>query len=600
MIVLTAAGPFLPFALAVLTGAGDPGAASAALAPPPGTAGVAVGQDEAGAPPGLVLVPAGRYEIGSSEELVAELIRRNRQVGPSYAGELGGKPVQLPGFRLMPTEVTNEQYAVFVRDTGHQPPEHWAGAEALAAASATFAEEQQQRISAALAEGRPAPTRLPFDRRQWWNRHWQETPWAVPAGLETTPVVFVDYADCTAYAEWAGLRLPTEFEFQAAARGRTEHQWPWGPEWNPKNAVCNSETRGEVRPAGSTGYVTEQGLHDLIGNVWEWTSSPFTPYDKYKPIKVELPAGRRTESVTFDAEFDANMRVLVGGSAGFDGDVSRAAVRRRSDRDQRADLLGFRCASSLQPGADAAAGVLTRLGGGLRPKLPLAPQSTVSCERWQSSPGTANLPGYAVIERHDALLAIPVERVEARNREALVTQTHREGPVGLALISTTVPILEPALEPGTYLLSWRAKGKDRREEEPEAEGGEGGEGGEPPTEGVRRSAQEEPVPTPAAPQWPEDRDVLILQDHSGAVVAILPGEELDLLSEDPAQPFGRLSLAPWVEPKKPDPTAVPVDTLQLTVDLPSQRAKKVVRVPLTLRLAAGTVDASWRGLTAAE
>src|SRR6185503_12496302 len=98
-------------------------------------------------------------------------------------------------------------------------------------------------------------------------------------------------------------------------------------------------------PDGAVG-----GVHDLVGNVWEWTSSPFDPYPGYKPLRVEL----KDRVVEAFGPFSSEQRVVVGGSFQMDKAGVRLAIRKYTDATQATSALGFRCAASTSPGLDAA------------------------------------------------------------------------------------------------------------------------------------------------------------------------------------------------------------------------------------------------------
>jgi hypothetical protein len=158
-------------------------------------------------PEGFVWVPPGEFILGGFRGLDLQIARLEE------------------GFFAAKTPVTNAQYARFVAETGHVPPDHWRGK-------------------------RP------------------------PAGLASHPVVYVSWDDAVAYAEWAGGRLPTEIEWEKAARGYDGREYPWG-EWT--EGRCNSEEAGigKTSPVGrfSPNGDSIYGLQDAAGNVWEWTAS---------------------------------------------------------------------------------------------------------------------------------------------------------------------------------------------------------------------------------------------------------------------------------------------------------------------------------------
>lgn len=155
-----------------------------------------------------------------------------RTSGPPQ--ETPAHPVAVQAFQMDRTEVTNNEYADFVRDTKHAPPSHWAG------------------------------TKPPFGQEMW-------------------PVVNVSFEDATAFAAWrskrdsVSYRLPTEDEWEYAARnGERSDLYPWGPDWRANAAVLKEATPAPVgsRPEGNNRW----GVSDLVGNVWEWTSSKTSIY----------------------------------------------------------------------------------------------------------------------------------------------------------------------------------------------------------------------------------------------------------------------------------------------------------------------------------
>lgn len=138
----------------------------------------------------------------------------------------GDGPDSPPGFHIDVTPVTNAEYSVFVTATGHRPPRHW-------------------------NEG------------------------GCPAGIEDHPVVQVTHGDATAYAAWAGKLLPTREQWEKAARGEAGNPYPWGD--RPTAAKCNVRQSRIGRTTPVYRYhsgVSEYGVYDLAGNVWEWCSTP--------------------------------------------------------------------------------------------------------------------------------------------------------------------------------------------------------------------------------------------------------------------------------------------------------------------------------------
>jgi formylglycine-generating enzyme required for sulfatase activity len=155
-----------------------------------------------------------------------------RNSGPPQ--ETPAHPVDVQSFQMDRTEVTNIEYADFVRDMKHAPPSHWVG------------------------------DKPPFGQERW-------------------PVVNISFDDANAFAAWRSkrdgvtYRLPTEDEWEYAARnGEKSDLYPWGPDWKANAAVLKEAAPAPVgsRPEGKNKW----GVADLVGNVWEWTSSKTSVY----------------------------------------------------------------------------------------------------------------------------------------------------------------------------------------------------------------------------------------------------------------------------------------------------------------------------------
>ena len=212
--------------------------------------------------------------------------------GPFTMGTDSGEPneapaheVDLPAFMIDKFEVTNADFAVFVEATGYE----------------TYAEKQGTTS---------------------WRAAYTE-------GKDTHPVVYATFDDALAYCTWAGKRLPSEAEWEKAARGPEGFVFPWGNEWDPTQAnVKESGLRGTavVGSYPSNGY----GLCDMAGNVWEWVDSP---YEAYPGSDYQ------------DAKYSPDLRGLRGGGWFDDEGQVRATNRNAGDPTITAnDDIGFRCA----------------------------------------------------------------------------------------------------------------------------------------------------------------------------------------------------------------------------------------------------------------
>jgi formylglycine-generating enzyme len=278
-----------------------------------------------------VWIPAATFRMGSDAH---------------YPDEAPSRHVTVDGFWIDPFQVTNRRYAAFVEATGYltvaeRPldPADFPGAppENLVPGSLVF-----QR------------TRGPVDLRhinQWWTwtpgASWRapEGPGSGLAGCQEHPVVHVAYEDAVAYAEWAGGALPTEAQWELAARGGLDGAaYTWGDAPEPEGARLANYWHGDFPWRPEPGYGTTApvgsfepngfGLHDMAGNVWEWTA------DWYGGSE----AASRDPS---QPQFAIPRKVLKGGSFLCADSYClryRPAARRPQMIDTGMSHVGFRCA----------------------------------------------------------------------------------------------------------------------------------------------------------------------------------------------------------------------------------------------------------------
>jgi formylglycine-generating enzyme required for sulfatase activity len=219
----------------------------------------------------MIKIPEGDYLIGS-------LPGRS-----PFENEFPRHRVHLSAFFIDRYEVTNEEYKKFCDATGHAYPSYFAGKD-------------------------------------------------FPAEKGSKPVVMVSWTDAEAYAKWAGKRLPSEAEWEAAAAGLSGKTWPWGNSWIPNEANTRESGEDESADVGSHSLdVSEFGVLDMAGNVSEWTQDWYQPY----------PGNLRKEK-----EYGELFRVLRGGSSKASKDFARAQFRARLPVSYRAIDLGFRCVFS--------------------------------------------------------------------------------------------------------------------------------------------------------------------------------------------------------------------------------------------------------------
>jgi len=277
-------------------------AALTAPLPPPAPA-------DAAALPAEVYVPGGPFTMGTSAEPWALDNER-----PAHA-------VDVPGFWLDTTPVTNAAYAAFIADGGYDDPRLWS--------ADGWAHRQRAGLTAPLF---------------WsWDGGWVRTSFGVPEPVvPNEPVLHVCWYEADAYARWAGRRLPTEAEWEKAARwdpaaGRSR-RYPWGDaDWTPERANLGQR---HLRPAPAGSYpdgAAPCGARQLIGDVWEWTSSDFLPY----PGFTAWPYKEYSE-VFWGPEY----KVLRGGAFGVSPVACRGTFRNWDYPIRRQIFAGFRTARS--------------------------------------------------------------------------------------------------------------------------------------------------------------------------------------------------------------------------------------------------------------
>jgi formylglycine-generating enzyme required for sulfatase activity len=228
----------------------------------------------------MVMIPGGTFQMGRND-------------GPRDMSEFPAHRVTVPTFYMDRTEVTNAAYAEFLRNSNHPWPTHWKSAEA-------------------------------------------------PVGEDLLPVSNVSLEDANAFASWRSTRdkvtyrLPKEEEWEYAARnGEQSDLYPWGSDWKDNHAVLNEPA---AAPVGSLSVGKNRwGVDDLIGNVWEWTSSKLTPY----PGNPGTVPSNKADWVTIRG-------------AGYASDPSRkdspisSCVRSAGPPSLKRPVLGFRLVRSEQ------------------------------------------------------------------------------------------------------------------------------------------------------------------------------------------------------------------------------------------------------------
>jgi cytochrome c-type biogenesis protein len=250
----------------------------------------------------MVFIPAGHFVFGTNQTDESAEALSFGIPKPWYADESPEKKIFLKGFYIDQYEVTNRRYKIYVDDVGAEPPPNWENND-------------------------------------------------YPEGRDKHPVAWVSWYDAANFCQWAGKTLPSEKQWERAARGTDGKKYPWGNAFNIQfaNLTHASGQKTKLKPVGAfPAGASPEGVHDLIGNVWEWVEDEYNPYP----------------GSTYKSDyFGAGLKVIRGHSASDIGHFPGAAYlstlkkfaqsgyRQYASPDQPGQDVGFRCVSSEKPTA---------------------------------------------------------------------------------------------------------------------------------------------------------------------------------------------------------------------------------------------------------
>jgi formylglycine-generating enzyme len=302
----------------------------------------------------MVDIPAGRFRMGCTR---------------FYPEEGPVREVEIDGFAIDPSPVTVAEFAAFAEETGYvtvaeRPPD-----------PADYPEADPALLVAGSAVFHPTPGPVPLHDPGLWWAYVPGAGWRHPWGPDSDnaqrgdhPVTHIAYQDAEAYAAWAGKVLPTEAEWEYAARGGLDGMlFAWGDEERPGRALMANSWQGEFpwRNTGARGWrgttpvglfpANGYGLSDMTGNVWEWTSDYFSPRGAGAEATRRACCGppRNPRVDTVDTSFDVGRpgahiprRVIKGGSHLCAPNYClryRPAARQPEAIDTSTSHIGFRC-----------------------------------------------------------------------------------------------------------------------------------------------------------------------------------------------------------------------------------------------------------------
>jgi len=237
----------------------------------------------------MILIPAGEFLMGSTDQEITDAWRQNDGdwEREDYVSSYPQRKIVLPDFYIDKKEVSNGDYKMFIEATGHEAPLLW----------------DDQTLN-----------------------------------IPNQPVVGVDWNDADGYCRWLGKRLPTEAEWEKAARGTDGRAWPWGNTWDPQKVnhgngigygYDESDGWRYTAPVGTELGVSPYGVLNMAGNVYEWTADDFNSYPENDKYNQE--------------DFEKSFKTLRGGA--YDDGISeqRAATRCGFRKDYKDVDVGFRC-----------------------------------------------------------------------------------------------------------------------------------------------------------------------------------------------------------------------------------------------------------------
>lgn len=278
----------------------------------------------------MVLVPAGEFVMGS-DKVDSENIQKQYGIEkPVFVDEHPQQKMSLPAFMIDTYEVSNIQFKEFTLKTKRSLPYEW-GHNGYGLTMDEAARMDIGRLRKIGADD----FKLDMDTRTMKRAALIKAMEKAQAKRDPFPVTGITWDYANEYCQWHGQRLPTEAEWEKAARGSDGLEFPWGNDWNLTKTSTGDDSKWEEGYAPVGSYPQNKspyGAYDMAGNVWEWTSSW---YERYPGSTLE------------DKDFGQHFKVIRGG-AGSVGHYAlsyffRGATRQVADPELSGEDLGFRC-----------------------------------------------------------------------------------------------------------------------------------------------------------------------------------------------------------------------------------------------------------------
>jgi len=281
-----------------------------------------------------VLVPAGEFIRGSNREDDLAMRQQYGFPSPLFVDEHPQKKIHLDAFKIDVYEVTNKQFKTYILEARQMLPNAW-----MSNGYAITSEQLEMLDIDKLRKMATDVFQVDMDTRQMDKSSLVSAMLKKQSEQDNFPVTGVNWFAAKDFCKWRKGRLPTEAEWEKAARGPDGLEYPWGNKWDPK--ITNTGDDGEweegVAPVGSyPNNRSPYGAYDMSGNVWEWVSDWYEPY----------------EGSTYKTDaFGKHNRVLRGGGGGL-GHYAisyffRGATRQFSEPEMESEDVGFRCVSDL-------------------------------------------------------------------------------------------------------------------------------------------------------------------------------------------------------------------------------------------------------------